>query len=500
MKIRLIEPEPPSLHMWSYSRYPRLGLPMIGAALVAAGHDVLIYCPQMAPIDMADVHSAELVGLSTTTSTAPAAYEIADELRARRIPTVIGGSHVTFMANEALEHADFVARGEGGEALVPELVEALRGRRELETIRGLSFTRDGRPVHNEPRERCPNLDELPVPDLSLIVGSEKLRSTPIMTSLGCPFACTFCSVTAMFGRRCRYRSPEHVIAELEAKRPRRIFFYDDNFAADRRRLKILLGLMIERDLVVPWSAQVRTDVADDAELLMLMRRSGCERLSLGLESVNQATLDGYKKAQSVDDIARAIDTLHDCGIMCHGMFVLGADSDTVDTVRDTVEFALRHRIDSLMLNILTPGPGTGQLADMNAEGRIFDGHWQLYDGQHVVFTPRQMTPHELQVEVLRGYARFYSSRRWLRQFLALRYVGLLVHSWGWWYARLWPRDRSNRAYLKRLPHLQLVASRPPPAGCTPPVSGECSSQVARRTPALRDHRVRAELERTRRSP
>jgi hypothetical protein len=89
MKIRLIEPEPPSLHMWSYSRYPRLGLPMIGAALVAAGHDVLIYCPQMAPIDMADVHSAELVGLSTTTSTAPAAYEIADELRARRIPTVI---------------------------------------------------------------------------------------------------------------------------------------------------------------------------------------------------------------------------------------------------------------------------------------------------------------------------------------------------------------------------------------------------------------------------
>ena len=456
MKIRLIEPAAPSLHMWSYSHYPRLGLPMIGATLKAAGHDVRIYCPQMAPIASADVHSADLVGISTTTSTAPAGYEIADELRRRGIATVIGGSHATFMAEEALEHADWVARGEGGEALMLELVDVLQGRREPETVGGLSFRRDGRTVHNQPRERCPNLDELPVPDLSLIVGSEKLRSTPIMTSLGCPFACNFCSVTAMFGRRYRYRSPEHVVAELEAKRPRRIFFYDDNFAADRRRLKILLGLMIERDLVVPWSAQVRTDVADDAELLILMRRSGCERLSLGLESVNQATLDGYKKAQSVEDIARAIDTLHDCGIKCHGMFVLGADSDTVDTVRDTVEFALRHRIDSLMLNILTPGPGTEQLADMNAEGRIFDRHWQFYDGQHVVFTPRQTTPHELQVEVLRGYARFYSSRRWLTQLLALRYAELLVHSWGWWYARFWPRDRSNRAYMRML--AALVAS------------------------------------------
>jgi anaerobic magnesium-protoporphyrin IX monomethyl ester cyclase len=123
---------------------------------------------------------------------------------------------------------------------------------------------------------------------------------------------------------------------------------------------------------MPWSAQVRTDVADDAELPALRRRSGCDRLSLELESVNQATLDGYKKSQNVDDITRAIDTLHDRVIKCHGMFVLGADSDTVETVRDTVEFALQHRVDSLMLNILTPGPGTGQFAEMNASGRTLD--------------------------------------------------------------------------------------------------------------------------------
>ena len=141
MKIRLVEPPSPSLHLWSYSVYPRLGLPLIGAALKAAGHDVRIYCSRLAPLDDDDLADAGLVGISTTTSTAPAAYALADTLRQRGVPVVIGGSHVTFMADEALQHADFVARGEGGDALMLELVEALEGRRALETIAGLSFVR-----------------------------------------------------------------------------------------------------------------------------------------------------------------------------------------------------------------------------------------------------------------------------------------------------------------------------------------------------------------------
>lgn len=93
MKIRLIGPEPPGMHVWAKVRIPRLGLPMIAAALAAQGHDVLIYSPQLAPIDWEDVYSSELVGL-TTTSTAGAAYEFADQLRAKGIPVVTGGSHV----------------------------------------------------------------------------------------------------------------------------------------------------------------------------------------------------------------------------------------------------------------------------------------------------------------------------------------------------------------------------------------------------------------------
>jgi anaerobic magnesium-protoporphyrin IX monomethyl ester cyclase len=450
LKIRLIEPAPPSINILSYGFYPRLGLPLIGAALKAAGHDVRIYAPQAAPIDREDVASADLVGISTTTSTAPAAYALADQLRAAGLPVIIGGPHPTFLPDDALPHADYVARGEGGDGLMLELVEALAGERELASIRGLSFWRDGRPVHNELRERCADLDSLPTPDLSLIVGSQRIHETPVMTSLGCPFDCTFCTVTMMFGRAYRMRSPESVIAELDAKKPKAVFFYDDNFAADKRRLKKLLQMMIDRGITPKWQAQVRTDVARDEELLALMRRSGCHRLALGFESVDQATLDSYAKSQTVEDIKRSIAALHRHGIKCHGMFVVGADNDTERTAGDIVAFAKRYRIDSLMLNILTPGLGTKQYEMMNGSDRVFERRWQFYDGQHVIFAPHNMTARRLQTEVIDGYRRFYSVGHILRPLVRLRFGNALERLWGWLFIHRWQRDPTNRAYLQEL--------------------------------------------------
>ena len=468
MKIRLIEPEPPGMHVWAKVLLPRLGLPIIAAALKQHGHDVLIYSPQMTPIDWDDVNSADLVGLSSTTSTATTAYEFADVMRARGIPVVIGGSHVTFMADEALEHADFVARGEGGEHIMLELIEALAGARELSDVAGLSFLRDGVAVHNPLRERCADLDELPFPDLKLLVGSEKLSTTPIMTSWGCPFACNFCSVTAMFGRKYRFRSAESVVAEIQDKRPTRIFFYDDNMAADRQRLKKLLRMMIAEGLVIPWSAQVRTDVVRDTELLELMHESGCEVVYLGLESVNQDTLDAFEKSQTVGDIERAIKLLHDYGIKSHGMFVLGADTDNVQTVRDTVAFAIKNHIDTVMLNILTPLPGTPQFEELDASARIFDKRWELYDAHHVVFEPKLMTPYELQIEVLRGYMRFYSLRTWLKYIFTFRFTKqLLFHGWGMIIIRNWRKDERNKAFIKAL---KRMWPRPTPPGTVRTVS------------------------------
>ena len=450
MKIRLIEPEPPGMNVYSFVMMPRLGLPIIGSVLRGQGHDVKIYVPHIGAVDWDDVLTADLIGISTTTSTATEGYEFADRARAKGIPVVMGGSHVTFMYEEALEHADFIGRGEGGEALMVELIEALRGERGFDDIDGLVFRRDGETVVNKLRGRLAELDELPFPDLTLIAGHERIGTTPMMTSWGCPFDCNFCSVTAMFGKKYRFRSADSILAEIREKRPRKIFFYDDNIAAHTGRLKTLLRRMIDEDLVVPWSAQMRIDVTRDPELLDLMRRTKCQIVYLGLESVHQETLDRFNKRQTVDEIVRALRAFREHGINTHGMFVLGADTDDRQTVRDTVDFCMKNHVDTIQLNILTPLPGTPVFDELDAQGRIFEKRWHLYDAHHVVFTPRQMTPYELQLETLRGFMRFYSLRQWLKYFFTFRFTKLLFQGWGWWIVRTWRKDERNRAFMQAL--------------------------------------------------
>ena len=179
MKIRLIEPEPPGMHVYAKVLLPRLGLPIIAATLKEHGHDVLIYNSQMAPIDWDDVNSADLVGLSGTTSTATTAYEFADELRARGIPVIIGGSHVTFMADEALEHADYVARGEGGEQLMLELIEALARRPRARRPRAASRSRaTAWPSTTRCASRSPTSTSCPSPTCACSSATRSSRPCP----------------------------------------------------------------------------------------------------------------------------------------------------------------------------------------------------------------------------------------------------------------------------------------------------------------------------------
>jgi radical SAM superfamily enzyme YgiQ (UPF0313 family) len=168
---------------------------------------------------------------------------------------------------------------------------------------------------------------------------------------------------------------------------------------------------------------------------------------LGLESVSQETLDLYDKHQTVQDIVTGVRELHRYGIMSHGMFVVGADSDTRQTIRDTVDFAKKNGIDTIMLSALTPLPGTTTFRDLDEQGRIFDKRWEFYDSHHVVFHPAHMTAHELQLEALKAYRRFYSRRQWLRYFLTFRFTRLLFQTWGMYIRANWLRNEENQAFM-----------------------------------------------------
>jgi radical SAM superfamily enzyme YgiQ (UPF0313 family) len=450
-KIIFIEPKSPNLHIFSHFPLPRLGVFILGAIGKEKGWDTEVIVEQFQKIDFEKMRDADLVGVSTITSTAPRAYAIADKIRALGVPVILGGPHVTFLPDEALEHADFVMRGEAEEAFVTFLESWSNGKHYTQ-VPNLSYRVAGKSIHNPIKPLSKPLDENPFPDFSLSPSvNKKFMGTtiiPVQTSRGCPFNCTFCSVTGMFGKAYRFRSTENVIAELSRYNRANtfVFFYDDNFAANPRRAKQLLRRMIEEKFKFKWSTQVRADMAKDLELVELMKKAGCQTLFIGMESVNPKSLKAMKKKQSVEEIAQASRILRRQGIHVHGMFVYGFDDDDWHTVQETVRFAKQARLSSTQFMILTPFPGSDFYDQAMRENRIHFRDWSLYDAHHAVFKPSRLTLFELQRAQMFSHAKFYSFLAVLRRALTFDWVDLSIAIYARKLNRLW--QKQNKAFLK----------------------------------------------------
>ncbi|MDW7740268.1 MAG: radical SAM protein [Bacillota bacterium] len=457
-KIVLIEPKSSEDHVYKHVRMPRLGLPILGTQLKDAGYEVRFFLGTGNSLPWPEIIEADLVGISTTTATCREAYQVAGLLRSHRIPVVIGGIHASFMPDEAMQFADYLVRGEAELSFLP-LVQSIEAGLPPHNIPGVSYWSNGEMVHNETLESKIDIDTLPIPDLTLLDRYSSMSNIPVMTSRGCPFNCTFCCVTEMFGRRYRHRCTESVLEELTRYQGKNIFFCDDNFTASPKLTKELLRGIIDRGIKLKrWGAQVRVDAANDDELLDLMYRSGCGIVYIGFESINPATLERYNKQQTVEDIEEAIKRFHHYKIRIHGMFVFGADTDTVDTIRQTADFALRAKIDSVQFMTLTPFPGTPFYEQMESEKRILTRDWSLYDGHHTVFQPELMSAEELQSETVIALKRFYSLQNILKN-LALTGWGSVIHrTIGWGLTRHF--ERRNRWFEQLLKHQQYFNPQP----------------------------------------
>lgn len=425
MKIVFIEPRASEANVYSKLRIPLLGPVYLGTILKQRGHEVEIYHEDICKPDYSRL-DADLVGISILTSTAKRGYEIAKKLPKEKV--IIGGVHASLLPEEALQFARQVVVGEA-EGVITGIAEGL--------------IRDAI-VKGEPEQ---DLDKLPQPDFSLIKGYKKRPLImPISTSRGCPFDCTFCSVTKIFGRKYRFRSSENVVGELLSRDAASFFFCDDNFAAHPKRTRTLLELMLKYK-IPRWSCQVRCDVTEDDELLGLMAKAGCKSVCVGFESVSIKTLEAYHKKQGLNDIINAIRSFHSKRVKVHGMFVLGSDTDNIETVWDTLKFALKEKIDTIQMMILTPFPGTKVHEDLNREKRIFSRDWNLYDGQHVVFSPRLLSAKQLQLNVLKAYTKFYSLSRSFTLLFKLSFRNALLRFMGYRIVREWVERNSSMRWL-----------------------------------------------------
>jgi len=359
-------------------RYAPLTLTTL-AALVPPelGAEVTIQDEGVQPLDLD--FKADLVGITAITGTALRAYRIADELRAKGHTVVLGGVHATLLPDEAARHADALVLGYAEQSWPQLLRDFARGE-----LKPRYFTPTGR-----------SLAGVPVARRDLLKRERYATVNSIEATRGCPHKCDFCVVPTAWANTYAHRPVEEVVAELRTFEGRKALFIDLSPVEDVQYAKALYRAMAP--LRMRWVGLSTTRIAEDVELLALAARSGCKGLLIGFESISQDTLnETHKHFHAAPKYAEVVKKLHDHGIGIQGCFVFGFDSDTEGVFERTAEFVDKAKIDLPRYAVATPFPNTALYRRLEAEGRLLHQNWALYDVEHVVFQPKQMSPERLQ--------------------------------------------------------------------------------------------------------
>ena len=310
--------------------------------------------------------------------------EIAKKINPNML-VVVGGPHVSAIPKETLQknkNIDIVTIGEGDYTLL-DVHNAVKGNTSLEEVRGIAFRKGKDILVTNPRELISNLDELPLPARHLLKQelykpSKDMSAADsfftILSSRGCPNACTFCASKILFGMRVRYRSPESIIEEIKQAlslfKTKQIVFMDDTFTTNKQRVMKICNLL--KKFNIQWGCLARVNTVDD-ELLRKMKWSGCNWIGYGVESGSQEILNKIKKGITLEQVRKAFRLTKKAGIPCTAFFILGHLDETKKTINETIKFSKELDATFAQFNILTPYPGTEVYSRAVAEGRVTRG-------------------------------------------------------------------------------------------------------------------------------
>lgn len=343
----------------------------------------------------------DAVAISSFSARIRDAYRLADRYRAMGTKVILGGLHVTALPEEAMRHADAVVIGEG-EPLWPALVEDLKAGRlqPVYDARRLSF----------------DLADAPMPRFDLLDIGLYNRLT-VQTQRGCPFRCEFCASSILLTPKYKLKPVEKVMAEIrriKALWPQPfIEFADDNSFVNKPHSKVLLRELAKEE--VRWFTETDISVAEDEELLGLMRDSGCAQVLIGLESPSPAGLEGIEhkanwKARQLGHYVDAIRRIQDHGITVNGCFVLGLDGTGPESFDDVWRFVQASGLYEVQITVMTAFPGTPLYHRLRSEGRLLrEDAWELCTLFDVNFRPTSMSAAELEAGLRRLAERLYSA-------------------------------------------------------------------------------------------
>lgn len=348
---------------------------------------------------------------------------------------IVGGPQATVKPDYFLENdlADIAVIGEG-EATFLELLE-----KDLdpEGVKGTVYKKSGRIVHEDARDKMPDLDSLPIPDRnifdmkayfgawnSLDIFSGNLRGTSVIVSRGCPYQCSFCQPTLqkLFGSHVRKYSPGRVIEELQYLKDKfninAFMFEDDTFLMDKDWAMMVCDLMMEKRLGLVWCCNVRANLCDYGALKK-MKEAGLRKINIGIESATQGLLDDVlKKNITVEQIKKAVDTAKSLGLYIQGYFMIGHPKESDGDIRNTIRFARDLDIDEASFSITTPLPGTSLYE--SDKYMVEDAHEgcdyysvSVYDSKYL-----QVPPKKIRMYKRYAYISFYlKPRRLIKQIM-----------------------------------------------------------------------------------
>lgn len=363
MKVVLINPP-------QNTRYPQppMGLALLGAILKRDGYEVTIldvnaynvsleYAEKLA-VNSSVLYTDGVVGITAMTPTINSALRIAESIKHFNpdFQIILGGVHATLLPQETLDKSpeiNMVVKGEGDNAIIEILKSGIRG--DIQTIYENHSSVD--------------MDSLPYLAYYMLPWTEykphpphgrALPWLPMITSRGCSFSCGYCS-KAVFGNKFRAQSPKRVVDEIANMQTwykvKEIAFYDDVFTLDKKRAYSIAEEILRRGLKLCWTCETRADLVDK-ELLEIMKKAGCYSISYGIESASQDVLDIIGKGIAVEQSEEAVRLTREAGIQTVGYFMIGSPNETPETIRQTIDFAKKLKLDYAQFAIATPFPNT----------------------------------------------------------------------------------------------------------------------------------------------
>ncbi len=307
----------------------------------------------------------DLIGITVLS---PVYYEVIDivnEIKNQnpKTPICLGGPYVTTILEEIFDelNIEFAVYGEG-EITFSELISFFKNEKDISLIDGLMYRSGNRIIRNKPRKQIQNLDIIPFPAYDLF----KMKRYPmhrITTTRGCPYKCVFCNSTSIWDWNWRKRSVDNIIEEIQfllKKYGRKVFFFNDNtFNVDLERVKLFCNKLIENKINIIWSTPIKVEIITQ-EVADLMKLAGCYNVGIGIESANNEILKNIKKNTTIEKIEKGISVFKKAGIEVLGQFVIGSPGETIETVKESIDFAKNSEIDFVMFYSILPFKGTEQ--------------------------------------------------------------------------------------------------------------------------------------------